>query len=226
MNLPLTRPALDSRAAANRTEEIGIAPTAATPVRPELGPLLAVLLMLIDEHRSAVVHVTAAVRNEGTSTVAREMAAAVAASGWNVAAIDAHRGSEGGGKDGLLDAAERGDVPVLEPGTINGRPVATGSFSSGGVPAVRLDNVRSLYAQMRSQYALTVVDCPPVLSGSGAAVLGSAADGTVLVVEAERTRVEDVHRACERLQQVGAPVLGVVLNKSRSRVPRLIGRFL
>ena len=224
MNLPLAATTLDSPGATTRSPETPFPPLPAAPVRPELGPLLAVLLMLVDEHRSAVVHVTAAAGREGTSTVAREVAAAVAASGCkDVALVDAHPGGRGAG---LLDAAERGDVPVLEPATVNGSPVATGSFSSGRVPAARLDSVRSLYAQLRTRYALTVVDCPPVLSGGGAAVLGSAADGTVLVVEAERTRVADVNRAHELLQQVGAPVLGVVLNKSRSRVPRLIGRFL
>ena len=225
MNLPLAAATLDSPAATVPVPGAPFAPVPAAPLRPELGPLLAVLLMLGDEQRAAVVHITAATRNEGTSTVAREIAAAVAASGWkNVALIDAHQGNDASAN--LLDAASRGDDPALTPGTVNGCPVAVGAFSSGYAPAARMDSVRSLYAQLRSTYALTVVDCPPVLPDGGAAVLGSAADGTVLVVEAERTRVGDVHRARELLEGVGTRVLGVVLNKSRSRIPRLIGRFL
>ena len=185
--------------------------------------------MLLDEQRAAIVHVTAANAREGTSTVAREIAEAVAASGWcKVALVDAHpaAGGDNAAGCGLLDTAERGEPLVMRAGMVGGGPVALGSFGPAGNLLARMDSVRGLYEQLRAAYTLTVVDCPPVLSGGGAAVLGAVADGTILVVEAERTHVATVTRARELLEQVGAPLLGVVLNKSRSRVPGLIRRFL
>ena len=47
-------------------------------VRPELGSLLSVLFLMIDEMRSVVVHVTSASPREGATTVARDIAAAAA----------------------------------------------------------------------------------------------------------------------------------------------------
>ncbi len=71
---------------------------------------------------------------------------------------------------------------------------------------------------------LVVVDCPPVLPCREAASRGAVADGTLLVVEAERTRRADIAQAREVLEQLGATMLGVVLNKRRKRgMPPLHG---
>ena len=46
--------------------------------RPELGSLLSMLFLMIDELRSVVVHVTSASPGEGATTVARDIAASAA----------------------------------------------------------------------------------------------------------------------------------------------------
>ena len=206
--------------------------TRLNPVPPELDPLLAILFMMIDELRSAVVHVTAANHREGTTSIAREIAAAAAASGWcKVALIDATAGQKSPlivatTRPGLIDYFERGEEPILRLSRIGSAPVATGSLSGNGRPVTRVESVRGLYGFLRSNFNLVIVDCPPVITGQQAAALASVADGTVLVVEAERTRVTDVARTRETLEQLGAKILGVVLNKRRRRIPKLIGRFI
>ena len=90
----------------------------------------------------------------------------------------------------------------------------------------RVESVRGLYGFLRSNFNLVVVDCPPVLTGHHAASLASVADGTLLVVEAERTRAADVNRTRETLEQLGATILGVVLNKRRQRIPKFLGRLI
>jgi Mrp family chromosome partitioning ATPase len=65
-----------------------------------------------------------------------------------------------------------------------------------------------------------------VINGQQAAALASVADGVVLVVEAERTHVVDIIRARETLEQLGASIIGLVLNKRRRRIPKFISRFL
>src|SRR5437763_1298051 len=68
-----------------------IAPPRAEPARPELGALLSVVFLLIDEQRSLVLHVTSARPGEGVTTVAQDLAAAAAGAGWcRVALVDAH----------------------------------------------------------------------------------------------------------------------------------------
>ena len=202
-------------------------------VRPELEPLMAVLFMMIDETRAIVIHVTSATHGEGVTSVAREIARAGAASGWcKVALVDASNSpkasllSATGPRPSLVEYFERGEDPVLTASRIGGAAVSTGNLIGSNRAAPRLESVRGLYGFLRSSFNLVVVDCPPVITGQQAATLASVADGTVLVVEAERSRIEDVARARETLEQLGASTLGIVLNKRRRRIPRFISRFI
>lgn len=78
----------------------------------------------------------------------------------------------------------------------------------------------------RQQYDVIVLDCPPVYTGSGSTMLSSKADGVVMVVEAGRVRRQVISRAIELLEETGANVLGVVLNKRRYPIPQFVYRML
>jgi succinoglycan biosynthesis transport protein ExoP len=65
-------------------------------------------------------------------------------------------------------------------------------------------------AQARADVVL--VDCPPVLPVTDAAVLSSRVDATLLVATAGRTTRRELQRAYELLAQVDAPIIGTVLN--------------
>ena len=66
-----------------------------------------------------------------------------------------------------------------------------------------------------------LIDSPPVLPVTDAAILSQHADATLLLAAAGQTRRADLHRAAEKLGQVGADILGIVLNK----VTRQTGRY-
>ena len=57
-----------------------------------------------------------------------------------------------------------------------------------------------------------LLDTPPVLAVTDATVLASRVDGVLLVVKPGVTKLAAARLAVEQLQQVGARVLGVVLN--------------
>ncbi len=59
-----------------------------------------------------------------------------------------------------------------------------------------------------------LVDCPPVLPVTDAAVLSAKVDGTLLVVTAGDTTRKQVARTVELLRQVNAPLVGAVLNNA------------
>jgi hypothetical protein len=215
-------------------------------LRDEMSSLFSVLTQLIDEQGSIVLHVTAARQGEGTTTVTRGLAAVAACSKWcNVALIDGHRPLGAGIRSaGILAGMSAGpgelpDIPsrgLLETLHENGdqklrrlhigdAELAVGSLSAGGCGVQNVESVRELYTRLRSRYTLVLVDCPPVMVSRETAVLASIADGTILVLEAERTRVAEVKRARERLEQLGATILGVVFNKHRRRTPSFIERL-
>lgn len=59
-----------------------------------------------------------------------------------------------------------------------------------------------------------LIDCPPVLPVTDAAIISSRVDATLLVVTAGTTTRKQVVRAVELLHQVGAPLIGSVLNNA------------
>jgi capsular exopolysaccharide synthesis family protein len=73
--------------------------------------------------------------------------------------------------------------------------------------------VREIFARLRDQYDLVLIDSPPVLPVTDAAILSQHADATLMLAAAGQTRRSDLHRAVEKLDQVGATILGTVLNK-------------
>jgi Mrp family chromosome partitioning ATPase len=73
---------------------------------------------------------------------------------------------------------------------------------------------------------MVILDCPPVIDSGGSLVLPTKADATVLVLEAERTRREVVQRAKTSILNSGARILGVVLNKKRYHIPKVLYKYL
>ncbi len=82
-------------------------------------------------------------------------------------------------------------------------------------PAELLNSARALdiFMRLRDQYDLVLIDSPPVLPVTDAAILSQYADATLMLAAAGQTRRADLHRAVEKLDQVGAKILGTVLNK-------------
>ena len=101
-----------------------------------------------------------------------------------------------------------------------------GVLTSPASPLPSVEAVRALFARLRRRFTLVIVDSPPVAAARHTAAFAAAADYVVLVVEAERTRMADVERARATLEQLGAQVLGVVLNKRRSWVPERLSRLI
>jgi polysaccharide biosynthesis transport protein len=61
-------------------------------------------------------------------------------------------------------------------------------------------------------FDIVLLDTPPVLAASDAAILGTRVDGVLLVVRAGRTNRAEGRNAVRQLAAVGAPVIGAVLN--------------
>jgi capsular exopolysaccharide synthesis family protein len=82
-------------------------------------------------------------------------------------------------------------------------------------PAELLNNARAreIFTRLRDRYDLVLIDSPPVLPVTDAAILSQHADATLMIAAAGQTRRSDLHRAVEKLDQVGATILGTVLNK-------------
>jgi len=67
--------------------------------------------------------------------------------------------------------------------------------------------------QMREQFHTVIIDTPPMLQMSDARVLGRLADGVILVVRSAQTTREAAAAAVQRLTEDGTRVLGTILNE-------------
>ena len=66
-------------------------------------------------------------------------------------------------------------------------------------------------------YTRIIIDCPPILPVSDAAVLSKYADSVVFVVKADATTVAQIKNALGLLERVNAPIIGIVLNQFDTR---------
>lgn len=85
-------------------------------------------------------------------------------------------------------------------------------------PSELLSSVRAseTLSGLRAVADTVLIDCPPVLPVTDAAVISTKVDGTLLVVTAGSSTRKQVVRTVELLRQVGAPLVGCVLNNTPS----------
>jgi Mrp family chromosome partitioning ATPase len=67
-------------------------------------------------------------------------------------------------------------------------------------------------AALRERFDFVLIDTPPAAAISDAAALSVLCDGILLVVRDQRMTPDSARHVVERLQAVGAHILGVVLN--------------
>jgi capsular exopolysaccharide synthesis family protein len=81
-------------------------------------------------------------------------------------------------------------------------------------PSELLSSNRSsqLFEAVRAQTDFVLIDSPPVLPVTDAAVLSAKVDGTILVANAGQTSTRDYAYALDLLRKVDAPLIGGVLN--------------
>ena len=205
--------------------------TGISAVEQQMENLFATLLPMIDEHKSLVVHLVGAMPGEGVSTLARALAVTAGRRSWcKVALLDllAEHASDALAGDGaiLLDEFAQSGSATLERITVSGAKVALGRVTDTKTGRPNLDILRDFYSWVRTEFTLIIVDCPPIMRAPDSAVLCALADGTILIVEADRTRVPVVQRARETLTASGANILGVVLNKRVDLIPSFLYRFI
>jgi protein-tyrosine kinase len=196
--------------------------------RDELIALYHTLRMQLPQEAAPIIEITSSSRGEGTSTLARDLANAVASTlGLRVLLIvvDTREGVGPG-----LEAVATGDAlaadviaPARDGPFYRGNLSVFGSgarflFDSGGLERV--------FAELVELVDIIFIDAPPILAEVGSMVLTRCVGGVVLVVEAERTRAPIVEQSRRAIEANGGRLLGVVMNKRRYHIPRAIYRRL
>lgn len=173
--------------------------------------------------------VTSAGPGEGKSTTVANLAIAFAESGAKVALIDAdlrlprladYFGIEGGvgltevlaGRVSTSDAMQRwgrGTLFLLPSGTVPPNPAELLGSSE----------MARLLGDLREAFDIVLIDAPPVVLVTDAAVIARRASGAILVTAVDKAVVPRVRNAVTHIENVGARVLGTVVTMLPTRGP-------
>jgi len=78
-------------------------------------------------------------------------------------------------------------------------------------------NFSTLIETLRPRYDLIIVDTPPVLAVTDAAVIGHHVGTSLLVVRFGINQVREIALAKQRLEQNGVPIKGAIFNLVEKR---------
>lgn len=173
--------------------------------------------------KATTVLMTSSLPGEGKSTTATNLAIALAQAGQKVCLVDAdlrrpmvneYLGLErnAGLTTALVGSAAVDDL--LQAWGDDGLYVLT----SGQIPPnpselLGSDEMKNLVNRLESIFDAVIVDAPPLLPVTDAAVLAQHVGGVVVVVGSEKTKRQDLQKSLGALELVGAHLLGVVLNR-------------
>ena len=181
-----------------------------------------------DDHPQAIV-ITSSLPGEGKSTTAANIALSLAQAGAKVILVDAdlrrpkipvymEMSTLGEGVSELISGKKKMTPAVVKQLSHTYEKTGLKVLVSGRVPPNPSELLGSnkfdeLMTILRKQYEYIIIDCPPLLPITDAAVVAAKADGAIIVIHAGVTKKPHFVGSRDAIQSVGSPVLGVVLNK-------------
>lgn len=174
----------------------------------------------VDRPPRAIV-VSSSVAGEGKSTVAANLARIIARSGDPVVIIDADlrrptlHGIFGVDASAGLTQVLAGTLAVvdaLQPGDEdNLQVIAAGRIPHNPSELLGSQRMRTLLAELAADH-FVIIDSPPLLPVTDAALVAASADGALMVCRAGRLRRAPLTQSLRNLRAVDARLLGLVVN--------------
>lgn len=121
-----------------------------------------------------------------------------------------------GGQDAFINISGIENLTVLPAGKIPNNPAELlGSL-----------RFRNLLNQFKDKFDYIIIDTPPVVPVTDVCLIGSQADGVVMVVQAGRTQKGVIKHSEGLLRQANAKLLGYIITNIQYHVPAYIYRYL
>jgi capsular exopolysaccharide synthesis family protein len=180
---------------------------------------------------------TTTVHGSGSSTTALNFAVAIAkASQLKVLLVDVNLRTPGlheafnidydKGISDLLSDPDEFETRIRKVGPGDLHIVTCGSNQNEPLGLFESKRFEQFLARIRERFDYIILDAPPVNFFPESRLLCEKADGVVLVVESGKTRRHTALRAKKQLEESGANILGVVLNRRKFYIPDWIYKRL
>lgn len=200
----------------------GEADLAAYPVLESFDAIRTLLLHDAHGQPARVVQVTSAVGGEGKTTLACHLATSLARAGRKTLLLDGdlrrpavHQLFElplqAGFSEVLLGEVEVAEA--VQQTTLTGLSImAAGQWDREVLQALSRFGLEGVFEKLQQEFDFIVVDSHPVLSAADALLLARQVDAVILSVLREVSQTPRVYAASQRLEAVGARVLGAVVH--------------
>ncbi|HKX84718.1 MAG TPA: polysaccharide biosynthesis tyrosine autokinase [Pyrinomonadaceae bacterium] len=167
--------------------------------------------------------VTSSQPSEGKTTTAINTAVTLAQSGADVVIVDCdlrrprlHSYFELENSQGLTNylSGERNTENLIKPcrDLPQLKVITSGPIPPNPAELLSSNEMKNLLQFLRGRYKHVVIDSPPAISFTDAAILSTQVDGVVLVAMAGKSSIHLMRRFKHRLANLGARIYGVVLN--------------
>jgi len=177
--------------------------------------------------------VTSSVPGEGKSTTAANLAISLAETGARVALVDGdlrlprlaqYMGIEGavGLTDVLIGRAQLSDV-LQKWGRAQLYVLPSGRIPPNPSELLGSGNMKRLLLSLTTDFSYVIIDSPPLLLVTDAAVVSKLADGAILVAASGRTKRAELAAAVRALDHIGSKLLGVVITMLPTKGPDAYG---
>lgn len=175
----------------------------------------------VDEKLHTVL-ITSAGPKEGKSTTAANLAIAMAQAGQKVLLVDADLrrpvihsifdvNKDPGLTNYLMEAISY--EQLFKPTFLDNLFLVTsGVLPPNPSELLASYKMEDTLSKLRADFDLVVIDSPPVIAVTDAAILSTKVSGTILIVSAEHTNRDAITRADSLLKSVNAKLLGTLLN--------------
>ncbi|WP_426763926.1 polysaccharide biosynthesis tyrosine autokinase [Pseudarthrobacter sp. 1G09] len=173
--------------------------------------------------------VTSSLPGEGKSTTATNLAIALAQAGQTVCLIDAdlrrpmiseYLGLErnAGLTTALVTEAEVTDL-LQQWGEDNLFVLTSGQIPPNPSELLGSSQMNQMIRHLEQMFDTVVIDAPPLLPVTDAAVLSQHVGGVVLVVGSQKLKEQELQKSLSALEMVGANIFGLVMNKLPTKGP-------
>jgi capsular exopolysaccharide synthesis family protein len=191
--------------------------------QPEVFRSLRARLLLSHSSRTLrTVVVTSAHGEDGKTTTTSNLALAFAQQGFRVVVVDAdlrrpriHELFDVPSLPGFADAlADLVTVDEAVQQSVIARlyVMPSGTTNAESPDLLKTENLTRVFGSLAKRFDVVLVDSPPLEAVPDAAIVAAHADGAIVVLRAGKTQRAAARQAVEQLTDVGASVVGAVLN--------------
>lgn len=174
------------------------------------------------EAKNNVLMISGASPNAGKTFISTNLAAIIASTGKRILFIDAdlrkgyvHKmlGYDGGdGLSNVLSGQKKIEDVVISVKDAGFDYIGRGSIPPNPAELLMHPRFDNLLSWATNNYELVIIDTPPILAVTDAAIIGKYAGTTLLVARFESNTVKEISVSIKRFEQSGIEIKGCILN--------------